>query len=80
MVEENLGVVVAQSRGPRGSERSHFLPLALSGLWSTLTHCEILDISHLFSDLDFHSLYSKVSGVNDPPRSYPTIFNSVSKY
>lgn len=76
MVEENPGVMVAQSRGPRGSERSHFLPLTLPGPWSTLTHCEISDRSCLPSGLGFHSLHSKESGLNGPPRSYPAILTS----
>lgn len=76
MVEENPGVMVAQSRGPRGSERSHFLPLALPGPWSTLTHCEISDRSCLPSGLGFHSLYSEESGLNGSPRSYLAILTS----
>lgn len=76
MVEESQGITVAQSRGPRESERSHFLLLALFGLWRILTHSEILDRSYLVSGLGFHSLHRKAFGQNYPSRSYPTILIS----
>lgn len=41
IVEVSSGVMVVKNRSP-GDQRSHFLPLTLSGLWRTLTHCEIL--------------------------------------
>lgn len=63
-------------REPKGSERSHFLPLSLSVLWRTLTHYEILDRSNLLSGLSFHSSHSKASGISSFPRSYPTILTS----
>lgn len=61
---------------PRGSERSHFLPLALCGLWRTLTHCEISDRSHLFSGLSFHSAHSKAPGLSGSQKSSPMILTS----
>lgn len=61
---------------PRGSGRSYFPPLALCGLWRTLTHCEILDRSHSLSGLSFHSVHSKASGFSGSQKSSPTTLTS----
>lgn len=53
MVEGSLQVMVAKRREPKGPERSHFLPLALSVLWRALTHYKTLERSHLISGLGF---------------------------